>query len=854
MLVMILLPFSLRGQVSENFDDGNLSTNPTWYGTTNRFIVNTQHQLQLFDSIAGMAWISTDDLVTGANEWRFWIQLKFAPSSGNYVRVYLQSDRKDLNLPLQGYFLQLGEKGSADALELFRQDSEQTISICRGQDSLIASSFAINIKVIRDGLGHWKILADPTGGDYFQPQAKGFDNTYTQGEFFGVECLYTKSNAQKVYLDNVYSGPVIRDTVAPEILSVQVKNLHSLEVLFDEVVDGPSAENTANYTLLPDGNHPDKAIVQPDGRTILLDFYESLQNKTHYTLKADSITDLAGNVMVTVQTPFDFYLPVKYDVVINEIMADPTPTQGLPDAEYLELYNTTDFTVDLTEWELVIGTRSRTFNPVSITAKGYLILCAEKNNSMFSSYGSVFGFPSLSLLNAGQNVELRDEHGSMMSRVIYQDNWYGDAIKNKGGWSLEQRNPENSCSGAENWTSSVNSSGGTPGTLNSVFDTLTDYPKPEYLQVIDNRNIAVFFNQRMDQSSLQNRNWWSTDIAPDTVFVSDDSLQKASLFYAQSFEKQRRYQLLISKQIKNCRGIPMKSDTLLNFGIPEVVDHNDVLFNEILFHPKTGGAEYVELANHSEKIVDLGKLSLGIVKQHSDGSRDTAYYRVSSRQILAFPGEYYLLTKDPEKVKEHYVTQNPQNFFRMESFPVLKNESGTVILMNTDHKMIDDFTYNEKMHYALLKRTDGISLERYDLDRDSHDTENWHSASEESGFGTPADQNSQFFNQHQMETVFHLEPAIFSPDGDGYNDVLKIDYRLNKPGYSVQINIFNASGALMRQLYNNEYLGTSGSLRWNGKLENNTTAPPGIYILHIRLQNLDGTIHQFKKTVVVARK
>ena len=52
------------------------------------------------------------------------------------------------------------------------------------------------------------------------------------------------------------------------------------------------------------------------------------------------------------------YVPGAHDVVITEIMADPTPSAGLPLVEYIEIRNTSGRSLQLSGWRLRTATAS----------------------------------------------------------------------------------------------------------------------------------------------------------------------------------------------------------------------------------------------------------------------------------------------------------------------------------------------------------------------------------------------------------------------------------------------------------------------------------------------------------------
>src|SRR5882762_4102457 len=112
--ILIFFSGATHAQLSDNFADGNFTSDPAWSGTTSGFAINAALQLQLNSTGAGTAWLSVPCSFSSSQNlhWQTSVRQAFAPSAGNYSRVYLSSDQQDLTASLQGYYLQFGESGS----------------------------------------------------------------------------------------------------------------------------------------------------------------------------------------------------------------------------------------------------------------------------------------------------------------------------------------------------------------------------------------------------------------------------------------------------------------------------------------------------------------------------------------------------------------------------------------------------------------------------------------------------------------------------------------------------------------------------------------------------------------------
>jgi hypothetical protein len=171
--------------------------------------------------------------------------------------------------------------------------------------------------------------------------------------------------------------------------------------------------------------------------------------------------------------------------------------------------------------------------------------------------------------------------------------------------------------------------------------------------------------------------------------------------------------------------------------------------------------------------------------------------------------------------------------------------------------MLDSFTYNKNFHNPLLPNNEGVSLERISLEKPINVAGNWQSAASSVGFATPAYQNSQFLSPSVLEadnTFFSIETPYFSPDGDGFQDVFLMQYKLDKDGYNGSFFIFDITGKLTKVLKTNELLALEGQVKWSGEDDKNLPALSGTYIFYANLISPKGAIKKWKKMFALTNK
>jgi hypothetical protein len=861
-IALMIVAFSefSYAQFSDQFTDLDLSNDPTWTGDINKFIINTDTVLQLNDGVAGQAQLVTSFAAYDLNqsvEWQFWIQQGFSGSASNYGRVYLVSDQTDLFGPLNGYYLQFGEALAVDAIELFRQSGTTSTSVCRGTDGLIANSFSMKIRVRRDAAGNWEVSTDPSGGTSFATQATGTDVTHTSSTSFGMRCTYTASNANKFYYDNIYMGPYINDVTAPEATSVTVISPNALDVRFSEAVSASTAENTANYNGSNGINSPITAVLDgADATLVHLTFAGTFANGSAYDLTVSNVQDLAANTMTTTVLPFQYVVTEAAafrDIVINEFMADETPSQGLPETEYVELFNRSTKFIDLTGWKLADNSSEGTIGTLVLGPGEFALLVPTSGVALFPFTQRVVGVTSwASLNNSGDAIILKDTGLVVVDQLTYTDAWYGDPFKEDGGFSLEQINPYRSCTASSNWLASNNANGGTAGSVNSIFNDTPDVTGPSVIgvQVLEADRVELLLSEPIAESSVSAS---AVGISPVAIIANAAGMQpeltSVNVQFATPLDTAVLYTITISG-LTDCEGNAQAGNNAASFLIPFDLRPGDLIINEVLADPVTGGKDYVELYNRSDRPVNLRNCAL------ANFSDDT----ISSIRIITLanyavlPQGYVCLTQDSVDIIGKYISHGIGNFIQMSSLPSYNIDSGTVFLLAADSAVLERFAYDEDMHFALLDDSKGFSLERLDPERDVNDRGNWHSAAQTVGGGTPGLKNSQFYLTAASQGEVTTDPAIFSPDSDGLQDVLNINYRFEATDMVGTIRIFDANGREVRLLIANQLLATEGVFTWDGTTDEGTKTRIGPYIILFETFEPSGSSHTYKLTTVLGGK
>lgn len=544
-------------------------------------------------------------------------------------------------------------------------------------------------------------------------------------------------------------------------------------------------------------------------------------------------------------------------LTISEVMFDPQGDESTD--EFIELYNDSALPVDLRGWTISDGSGTDTLadvghglfagprqfvlviDPDYIT-EGSLTYddLIDESALVVSLSGSTFGNRGLSN-SSSETLSLYTNLGVLESSYAY-------TIGNVPGHSDEKirlSGPNDST----NWGDGV-SLHGTPSRRNSLtpvdfdlqvgsIESIPDFPEP---QSICSVNVEILNSGLYPLSGV-------LSIQVDTVlegsfFTIHDS-ETGTIQQAETLLVQSRFIMPLSGLAIVMAALDQEDDNEANNFLLSTVSSefvaNGLLFSELQVSPLPGRAEWIELVAAGPIAISTRGMSIG------DGA---AFADVDERIAL------------PEWILESgsfAIVSNDSSIF-LENIPVdvsvLVTSDGNLTLNNTGDSLAlfsPSGSVSERVDYrqSWLSSTSGVSIERISTAVDANLASNWSNCVDAAG-STPGRENSQSLQFGESGTTFSIAPIIFTPNGDGIDDVVLFRYETDPFTSECEARIFDARGREINRvkLQNN---GSELTAIWDGRRENGETANTGRYIVLLEASDGKGGTRRKRLTGILAR-
>jgi hypothetical protein len=227
---------------------------------------------------------------------------------------------------------------------------------------------------------------------------------------------------------------------------------------------------------------------------------------------------------------------------------------------------------------------------------------------------------------------------------------------------------------------------------------------------------------------------------------------------------------------------------------------------------------------------------------------------ISSTDLLFAPGAFLALTEDVDALLGDYLSACKGSVLELDDMPSLNDDAGSIAIASDSGQLLDYFKYSKELHSVFINDPEGVSLERIAFTAATNNAQNWKSGSTLSGYASPGCSNSNGRNEPvAMANPIEVEPEVFVPFS-GQPDFVLIHFEFDHGGYVANVKVLDASGHQVKQLANNEILGTNGAFRWDGDRDDGVKARVGYYVVAFEVFDDTGDVRTFFNRVAVATR
>jgi len=499
-------------------------------------------------------------------------------------------------------------------------------------------------------------------------------------------------------------------------------------------------------------------------------------------------------------------------IAITEINYHPPTRIDGRDGEFIELFNTEPYDIELTGWRIA-GDVAYLFPSGTVLRAGTLLVVASDPADVQTIYGitGVLGGYSGQLSNGSGLIQLRNDRGGVVLEVEYGDHAPWPASPDGDGPTLALAKPSYGEDDARAWAPSV-AIGGSPGHLEPVAAS-------PYGSVVINEVLAHTDLPQLDFVELYNHGSQSVDISGFTILVKTNEyvIPASTVLPPRGFAYFAETQMGFVIDMEGSRvGLrDAQDERLVDFvsfgatsngvslgrypdGAPSFHELaaatagtnnaalliRDVVINEIMFHPISNddNDEYIELHNRTAAPVNVGNWRI------SDGIT----YVIPANTVIP-AGGYLVVARSVTNLIAKYPQLNATNTAGNFSGKLSDHGERIVLEMPEDaalpgvnYVLMDEVTYVDG--WGQWTDGDGSSLELVDARSDNRLENNW-AGSDESAKGAWTTLSVTGFLEQGMGSV---DEVHFLMQGDGeclVDDVVALRTVVNR----VTNGTFNAN-------------------------------------------------------------
>lgn len=545
-------------------------------------------------------------------------------------------------------------------------------------------------------------------------------------------------------------------------------------------------------------------------------------------------------------------------LIINEILFHAED----PALEFVELQNRSSCNARLDALSLADEREAwvRLVGAPVVPPGGFVVLTSSRT-AFVAAFGAieVVEVPRWPTLNNGGDAVRIARGTETIDSIRFHANW------GIPGRSIERRDPDVLAPVAVNWAVSVDDAGATPGRVNSVYSPDREAPTLTYAEQESPRLIYAETSEPLHPAADLLASFRMDGVSPVSVERDGEAAHWLR------FDRDVEAPTLGGIGLRDAAGNVAAEHTVAVARPPRP---GDLLISELMFDPRIVATasrptqpEYVEVYNATVDHIALRGVAL------SDDEDGRASLAITNRRIAVSPGRYVVVYEGggvevagaavPPELSAFPDPTDAVRWLPVRSVSPrgLANNGQPLALTGRDGVLIDFVSYVSNWHSLTLRElgeTRGVALERRSMRISTNDPTNWDSSIALPG-GTPGRPNSVGLSagtgeEGEARKRLHVTPSPFSPNDDGFEDVVWITYRLRHQVAAVRIRVFDLDGRAVRSIEAPYLSGTTGSALWNGRDDHGRTLPIGIYIVLLESLTAEtAATERYRSLVTIAR-